>query len=422
MNDELQRYRDPRLGELLEREETLAAQVEGLRLSFSGLADVDQLLELAAVRLEAANRLLELPGGLGPEAGPARPGGGDGSGESPEAGLARRLAQAALRQLEVLRAANVSEDQRSLVAEAPGYARARELFQEFLLRGGAALLEERVGDDRRLKVLARAVSESIRKHAIDDDRYEPVFRTERLPRRLRALVNLFLPVLARENQQDPPCGIEEGEEQLLWSERMKMPLSQAIHYLTHEVAPRLRERLAAEPGSPALQRELFLLEDRLREYRAISLRPRATPINLEKGFYTDWYSSFTGDGELLVSVALPVISRSGTRLDRLRELVQQEIVRRLAGRGVCPDIDADYRFRRSLESGRLGSSRLPGFRLDYGRGFQALKSLYPAMSRLEDRGEFARLVDEVRRSGRRGGARAAERLLARDPQDLPRLP
>jgi hypothetical protein len=324
--------------------------------------------------------------------------------------------------LEDLRAANVSEDQRSLVAEAPGYARCRELLQQFLLRGGAALLEERIEDERRLRVIARAVSESIRKHAIDDDRYEPVYRTEKLPRRLRVLVNLFLPVLARENQQDPPCGIEEGEEQVLWSERMKMPLSQAIHYLAHEVEPRLREGLEAEPGSPGLQRELSLLEDRLREYRAISLRPRATPINLERGFYTDWYSSFTEDGELLVSVALPVISRSGTRLDRLRELVQQEIVRRLAGRGVCPAIDADYRFRRSLRSGRLGSSRVPGFKLDHTTGFMALRSLYPALQRLEDRREFARLVDEIRRTGRRGGLKAAERLLARGPQDLTRLP
>jgi hypothetical protein len=74
MNEGLERYRDPRLKDLLEQEETLEAQVEGLRLSCSGLVDLDQLLALAAVRLEAANRLLELPGGLGGPAGPGKPG------------------------------------------------------------------------------------------------------------------------------------------------------------------------------------------------------------------------------------------------------------------------------------------------------------------------------------------------------------
>jgi hypothetical protein len=409
MSGEVQRYQDPRLMELLEREQALEARVEELRRRFSGLEDIDQALELAAVRLEAANRLIELF-----DAGAPVP-------ES-EAALARGKAEGALRLVEGLRAVNVSEDQKDLVAEAPGYRRVRELLQEFLLKGGAGLLEERIEEERRLRLLARAVSEAIRKHAAPDDDYPPVFKTERLPRWLHSAVKFFLPVLAWEGQQDPPYGIGEGEEQVLWSGRMKMPLSQAIHYLENEVEPRLRDALAAEPGNPAVQRELRLLEDKLREYRSIVLRPRATPINLEKGFYTDWYSSYTADGELLVSVALPVISRSGTRLDRLRELVQNEIVRRLAGRGVCPAIDRDYRYRRSLASGRWGSSRLPGFKLDYGRGFQALKSLYPGLKRLEDRRELARLVEQVRSSGRRGSLRAVERLLDRGPEDRLRLP
>ncbi len=413
MSGEIERYRDPRIRELLEEERELEAQVEDLRRRYSGLEDIDQVLELAAVRLELANRLLELEAQAEGPPGPRR--------ES-TAGLIRTKADGALRLVEGLRAANVSEDQKDLAAEAPGYGRVRELFQRFLLNGGAGLLEERLEDHRRRKLLARAVSDSIRKHAAPDDRYEQPFKTERLPGWLRAVVNFLFPVLAREGQQEPPYGIEEGEQQVLWSERMKMPLSQAIHYLSTEVEPRLREALAAEPGNAALQRELRLLEDKLREYRSITVRPRSTPINLEKGFYTDWFTSFTADGELLVSVALPVISRSGTNLDRMRELVQGEIVRRLAGRGVCPAIDADYRYRRSLASGRRGSSRLPGFKLDYVRGFQALKSLYPALKRLEDRQEFARLVEQARASGRGGSLRAVERLLGRDPDEPLQLP
>ena len=46
--------------------------------------------------------------------------------------------------------------------------------------------------------------------------------------------------------------------------------------------------------------------ERLREYRSIKVMPRATPINLEQGFYTDWLTQYTTDGELLVSIDLPV--------------------------------------------------------------------------------------------------------------------
>ncbi len=420
MSGEIQRYQDRRLRELLERERKLEAQVEGLRLGFAGLQDIDDTLELAAVRLEAAIRLLELldPGGRSgaAESAALRPS------DEPALRLARDEAEGALQLIETLRSTNVSEDQKGLVAESPGYARVGELLQRFLLQGGALLLEPQVEDAKRRRLLARAVSESIRKHDVADDRYEPVFRTERLPRWLRSAVNFLLPVLARENQQDPPYGIEEGDEQVLWSERMKMPLSQAIHYLETEEEPRLRAALAGQPGDPGLQRQLRTLADKLREYRSIVLRPRSTPVNLEHGFYTDWYSGYTADGELLVSIALPVISRSGTNLDRLRELVQAELVRRLAGRGVCPALDAEYRWRRSLASGRHGSSRLPGFRLDWRRGFQSLAALYPSLKRLEERGEFARLVEQVRAAGPRESLRAVERLLDREPGDRLRLP
>ena len=409
MGGELERYRDPRLQELLERERELEGQAEGLRRRFAGLEDFEVTLELAAVRLEAAVRLLEL---LDPEK-PVEE-------ELPR--LARGKAEGALGLIEALRSQNVSEDQKSQLTGSPAWARVGELLQRFLLRGGAQLLEPPLEDARRRGLLARAVNEALRKYAVPDDGYAPVFRAERLPGWLRSVVRFLLPVLAPEGQQGPPYGLGEGEERLTWSERMRMPLSQAIHYYETEEEPRLREALAARPGDPELQRRLRLLEDKLREFRSIVLRPRSTPVNLEHGFYTDWYSGYTADGELLVSVALPVLSRSGTRLDRVRELVQAELVRRLAGRGVCPALDAEYRWRRSLDSGTRGSSRLPGFKLDWRQGFRELARLYPGLQRLEDRREFARLLEQALGADPRASLQAVQRLLEREPADQPRLP
>ena len=99
------------------------------------------------------------------------------------------------------------------------------------------------------------------------------------------------------------------------SERMKMPLSQAVYYLKTELMPQLRKDLEANPGSRDLQRQISLVQDKLREYKNTTFRSRATPINLEKGFYTDWLNQYTTDGELLVTVSIPVKYSSGTNLD-----------------------------------------------------------------------------------------------------------
>jgi hypothetical protein len=114
--------------------------------------------------------------------------------------------------------------------------------------------------------------------------------------------------------------------------------------------------------------------------------------------------------------------RSGTNLDRLKELVQGEVVRRLAGRRVCPELDRDLAFRKRAASGRYGSSRVPRFKLDLKRGYGALKSLYPALQRLEDKKEIATLIDLVRNRGRGAARRAVEGLLQNTSAPTPLLP
>ena len=237
---------------------------------------------------------------------------------------------------------------------------------------------------------------------------------------LRRLVNFFLPVLAPEGQADPPYGIEEGEQVQLSSQQMKMPLSQGIYYLETEVLPRLDAALEQNPGNPGVQRQIALVQARVREYKSITFRTRATPINLEKGFYTDWLNQYTAEGELLVTVPIGVTYNSGTNLDRLREIVQTEFVRRLAGKGVCPALDEDYRFRKSLESGRRGSSRLPSFKIDTNRGYQEVKQLYPGLAVLEDKQEFRKLLEAVRKRGRKRSQKLIENMI--QSKTFPQLP
>jgi hypothetical protein len=368
---------DPVLKELLAEEERLAETARAEALAASGLKDLDGELAIVEVKLRIALRLMEAP--------------------DPQHELIRDRALAAARRLEELQAENISEDQRGLLTSAPGYARIRELFQIFVLRGGGGYLEVEEPGSRNARIVARAVVDSIRKYL--NDRYDPSFRTEDLPPTLRKLANIFLPILAPEGEEPPPYDIEEGQELTYTSQKMRLPLSQAVLYLERELIPELERTLEQDPGNHEVQRELRSARERLFAYRNLRFAPRSTPINIEKNFYTEWWSEFSSDGELLVSVPLAVSFRSGTNLDRLRDLVQSDVVRRLAGRKVCPALDREYRYRRSLESGRSGSSRVPSFKLDTRRGFSELKNLYPAMKRIENRQQFAALVDLVRSRG-----------------------
>ncbi|MBN1837781.1 MAG: hypothetical protein JW820_18130 [Spirochaetales bacterium] len=389
--------------ELLEdQERALAARLGDLELRYSGLRDLDLWLELIAVRLRIAVMSLE-----------AAPGGH--AGDPDEWG--RRIhekALAAVNDLEELRVLDISEDQKSVLKEAPGYAQVRQLLERFVADGGAAWLDERGQDERRTRAVARALAESLRKFVVPEDQYRQVFKTEQLRPLLRRVVGFFWPLLARERQSDPPYGIEEGQEVLLRSERMKMPISQAVYYLENELLPRIEQELDEDPGSAFLQRRRTLVQERIREYKNVRFLPRATPLNLEQGFYTDWLSHYTADGELLVTVDVPVQMMSGTNLDRLREYIQNDLVRRLAGKGVCPDLDADYGYRKSLDSGRRGSSRLPGSKVDYARGFRALRQSFPVLRRLDDRRQLQQLLELVRTEGPRRAREFLEQQASRD--------
>ncbi len=384
----------------LEREEArLAACVADDELRFAGLKNLDHVFGLCATRFSLALHILD---GVRASGEPA-----------PRLYVrARQCAVSGLALLEELQAVSISDDQREAIAGDPGYHRARELFQQLVLRGGGALLEPEQASIATPRTLARIVTAALRKYAARDDTYAPLFHSERVPLPLRRFLRSMFSTGAPEGEPDPPYGIElEADQELLAADRIRLPLSQAILLFEQEILPPLRHRLAANPGDPRLQREIVRIEQQLEQLHRMRFIPRSTPIVLEKGFYTEWFSGFTADGEALVSVPLRVTYRSGTNLDRMQDLITAEIARRAAGRGICPALDASYEYLRSLESGIYGSSRTPSLRLNARRGFRILKQAVPALARLEDRTELRRLLSLVATSSRWRAERQIEAVL-----------
>ena len=372
-----------------EKEDELEKANEIQETAYSGLKDIGSLLELVQIKFQIALLLID-----------NMPAKRESSvyGEMEE--MARDRTQRAVRILDELAHENISEDQKEILAKDPAYKEARELLQQLLLKGGAFLFEARQQNSKKAKILSKAVADSLEKYSQPDDRYRQLFKTEELPSAIRKLVNLLFSALAPENPKKPPFGIE-FEEELYSSEKIKMPLSQAIYYIENELLPGLRKSLENNAGNPLIQRQIRSLENRAEEYKRLKFIPRSNPVLLDKGFHTDWISSYTADGELLVNVALPVTFKSGTNVSRVQELVQAELTRRIAGKGICPELDEEYRYLKRLESGTRGNSRLPSFKVNTARGFRILKSNFPALKKLERREDFIQLMEHYRAHGKR---------------------
>ena len=280
------------------------------------------------------------------------------------------------------------------------------------MAGGGVLLEDRVADAERCRKLARIVASAVSKHAHRDDTYRPLFRTEKLPEPVRTLVNLLLPVLAPENQAEPPYGLEEGEEEVRRAPRMTVPLPQAIHYLEEEVLPAYRDAADATPGDAGLQTSIATLEQRIERLQALRVYPRSTPLPIEPGIQTDTLVGFTAEGVPLVTLGIGVDVRSGTNLDRMRELIQSEVVRRCAGGGFAAELDREYRRLAPAGGDHRTGTRAPSLRLNASKLFPALRRSYPVLRHLEDRVQLARLLEHCRLYGEAATRRLIELELA----------
>ena len=376
--------------ELEAREAVLERERQKRAETYSGLKDLDLELELVKVKLRAALQLVE-----------AIPALRENAHFQELRAKAQRKAREATGVLEDLLAENVSEDQRSLIKDSPDYMEAAELLKQLILQGGGVFFETQVEDSRKTSVVVTALTGALLKYVAPDDRYTQLFKTEELPPFLRSLVNIFLSTLAPEKQAQPPYGIEEGDERIYQSDRMRMPLSQAILVMEEELLPELENSLSENRGDAELQRQIEAAQDRLRQLKELEFVPRSTPILLEKDFYTDWFSGYNADGEMLVSLDIPVQFRSGTNLERMQGLVRGELARRLAGKGVSPELDAELEYTKDLRSGMRGSSRWPSLRLNAEKAFRLLKIHYPALRVLEDKAEFKKLLAVVSKKSRK---------------------
>jgi hypothetical protein len=319
----------------------------------------------------------------------------------------------------------------------PEAEEAEERFNRLLLAGGEGLLEREESRDDLRDLVAGALSAALRTYLYPDDRYRPLLRPERMPAWLRRVAQRIFPVLLGAGSgyhptsgEFEPTGIDDPEEEeLLRSEHLRLPLSQAKELLREEVIPALEKRLSGagegegEKDRRAAEAALERARGRLAEFEQIELLPRAKPFVPERGFYTEQITRFSPQGELLVSLRIPGQLRSGTNLDRIRELIKMELVWRLAGRGVCRGLDEELDWVRSMESGSRGSRLFPRARLEVERGFSHLRRSYPVLAALDSREGTRRLLTGAAESmqGGRGGTQRLRRRVRRllETESLP---
>jgi len=389
---------------LLDQEARVEIQVRDMETRLSGLKDIDIVLTLALVKLQVCLALMK---GGGPAARAER------------AETIAEKASASLRLVDGLLAENISEDQKGIVQASPLFTEFRGRLEEFLVAGGGGFLEPRGVDEKRGRILSRIVVAAIARHMGPDDLYPPL-EIERYPRFIQNVMLLLFPIFIRRRPERPPYGIEEGEELTYSSARTKLPLSQAIAYIENELLPELERRLEESPGDGRLQEEIRRARESAEEYKKLRFFPRSTPVLLEKGFYTQGMTMYSVDGELLVPVPIAVTYKSGTNLDRKMELVRMDVVRRIAGTGVSPEIDEEYRRLRSLESGPRGSSRTPSMKIDTAWGYRVLRQEVPFLGRLSDKPRFLELLDIVRSGSRGASQKRIAQLIASERG--PKLP
>jgi len=410
MNRQIEQQIKIKIDKLINEEKKLENKAESLAFSYSGLRNIDNLLNLVCKKLQISLLLLDLLESIQ---------------ENTERIKIRKLAEEkskkAVLLIDELTFLRFSEDQKELLFKDPGFVQAKELLHKLLLKGGGVLFETKINDKKKAKKLAAAISNSIYKYIQKDDDYNHLFKTENLPGFIKTLVKMFLPVLAKENQKPPPYGIEEGEELFYTSKKMKMPLSQAIHYLESQVLADLKKKLIESPGSREIQKQIHITESKIRAYKQFKIFPRSSPVFPEKDYYTTGITGYTEDGEILVNISIPVIYKSSTNLERMQEMVKSEITRTLAGEGICPELDSEYFYLKGLESGLRGSSRTPSFKLNSYLCFKILKNHYPLLGQIENKDIFKKLIHFIRTSGKRNAQKLIENNILRGDNDLKAL-
>ncbi|MBN2737266.1 MAG: hypothetical protein JXR70_09820 [Spirochaetales bacterium] len=386
---------------LLKQEEELLKSQEAKSLAQGGIKDLDQLFSIINLKWEVAYQALV-------EAE-----------EDPKIKIKRRnLAQnraiEALGLMEDFAQLNISLDQKKELGQDPALKQAFLWMDKVLELGGGDLLSGGYWDPRKTDKLTGTLKKAVLKFAGPDDGYYPLIWPRKLPKLLKKLVNFFLPLFAPDDPIAPPYGIPDEEEEIILSvEKIMLPRQQAIHYYEQEILPQYREELKQDPGNEELIKKIDYIEKKTEILKELILMPRAFPMVLEKGFYTQNFTSYTADGEPLIAVRLPVSFKSKSNTDRLAEQIKAEVVRQLAGKGYSKALDKEYKRLKSIESGPAGDSRKASYKLNAPFYFNFLKHQNPALRILDNKQELKQLID-LARTDKRGLSLAIEHLVEND--------
>jgi hypothetical protein len=399
-----------KLHEYLNRERVLKKKQDEIETAFSGLKDIDERYSLINIKFAISLAIINQIESFHP-----------GEDIIKLRDLARDKAREAVRLLEDLLETNISEDQKELVTKSPGYKEAKESLHQLLLKGGGAFFTTKIDDRKKINKITKIIHGAIRKFLQPDDNYTQLFKTEEVTGFLKTIVEFFLPVFGRPGQKPPPDGIDEGEEIFYSSKKMRLPLSQAVYYLEHEMLPDLRRKLEISPYDRELQHQVYRTEKKIEELKKMKFIPRSSPVFPEKDFYSQGLTGYTEDGEMLITLSLPVIYKSGTNLERMQEMVCAEITRQMAGKKLCPELDAEYEHLKKIESGLRGSSRTPSLKLNTYMGFKTLKNMYPFLAKLENKRTFKKLLRYVSKTDRKHTEKLIRQFIIEDEYNIKAL-
>ncbi len=398
MDTSIRHILDERIKKLLEEDAVLSDKAASFEIAYSGLKDIDESLKLASLKITIAAELMKKM-----ERDPGI--------RSEYFDTARKKAQESLFIIEELPKLAIDDTDRAIITESPEYVEVRKKITNFLLAGGGVFFESRISDRKKSRLVSRIMARAIRRWTVPDDQYVSMPKHDSLPPFLRTLVDIFVPWLRRDYDDDRSEGINEGEEEEITSEKLKLPLSQAVFYLENEVLPALERDLAEAPGDPILQVQIGNIKEQIETLGKMKYFPRSIPVFPEKGFYTDSMTSYTNEGEIVINVRIPVSYASGTRISRMQEMIKGEIARKLCGTGISRELDEEYAYLKDIESGMRGNSRTPSLKLDIDKAFSILKMSVPALRQIENKEEFKNLVAFVMSHGEEESRKRIESIM-----------
>jgi len=328
--------------ELCRQIETFARRSKDIDYTYSGLIDLDLTFDLVEARLRLALTLVRHA---------------DRSDETAKTALAREAAVAALLDLERMAGSGVSLDQTGVIRDDTRMDNVRVLMRDLLDAGGA-----------------------------------PLFSAEPDPRKARKVIRILTQAFLRHaghRSQD----VEPGDEDIVFSDSMTLPVSQAALMVREEFIPALRDQLERDPGNKDLQRRLSLLAQQAEIFENVRFFPRARPVEIEPGLLTDTLVGFAPNGEPVVRMRIPVMSSTGNRHDRIREQVENQVIRSIAEKGFSPELDTSTRRSRSASSGLRGAPDDKFAALRTEDAFREVTTAFPFLARLDDPNALAQLVD-----------------------------